>query len=51
MWDPQAQELAIIYVSEIDGNTKRVSANLKFGAGGLVVTAEVFHGVVASSSP
>jgi ketosteroid isomerase-like protein len=51
MWDPQAQELAIVYVLEIDGNTKRVSENLRFGAGGLVVAAEVFHGVVASSSP
>jgi ketosteroid isomerase-like protein len=44
-WDPGTQELAIIYVSDIDGKTKRVSENLRFGPSGLVVAAEVFHGV------
>jgi ketosteroid isomerase-like protein len=45
VWDPEARELAIIYVSEIDGKAKRVSENLRFGPSGRVVAAEVFHGV------
>lgn len=48
LWDPATQELAIVYVSEIDGKAQRVSENLRFGPGGLVVAAEVFHGVVGS---
>jgi len=43
-WDPLSRELAIIYVSDT-GRKKRVSENLVFGANGLVVSAEVFHGV------
>ena len=31
--------------SEIDGLTKRLSENLTFDESGLVVAAEVFHGV------
>ena len=45
VWDPQNRELAIIYTSEIDGNTKHVSENLTFNRAGRVMTAEVFHGV------
>ena len=45
IWDPQNRELAIIYTSEIDGSTRRVSENLTFDRAGRVVTAEVFHGV------
>jgi steroid delta-isomerase len=45
VWDSQNRELAIIYTSEIDGTTKRVSENLTFDRAGRVVTAEVFHGV------
>jgi ketosteroid isomerase-like protein len=45
LWDASARELAIIYDSEIDGRKRRVSENLTFGADGLVVSAEVFHGV------
>jgi ketosteroid isomerase-like protein len=45
LWDAGARELAIIYDSEIDGRKRRVSENLTFGADGLVVSAEVFHGV------
>ena len=45
LWDAGARELAIIYDSEIDGRKRRVSENLIFGADGLVVRAEVFHGV------
>lgn len=48
VWDAQARELAIIYVSDINGTLKRVSENLKFGDEGLVVSAEVFHGAAAS---
>jgi ketosteroid isomerase-like protein len=51
LWDPATQELAIIYMSEIDGNAKRVSENLRFGPAGLVVSAEVFHGVAGDPSP
>jgi ketosteroid isomerase-like protein len=43
-WDPLSRELAIIYVSDT-GRKMRVSENLVFGANGLVVSAEVFHGV------
>ncbi|HEY1284068.1 MAG TPA: nuclear transport factor 2 family protein [Steroidobacteraceae bacterium] len=45
LWDAGTRELAILYVSSIDGRTKRVSENLTFGSDGLVVSAEVFHGV------
>jgi len=45
VWDAAARELAIVYLSDIDGRTKRVSENLTFGENGLVVNAEVFHGV------
>ena len=47
VWDAPARELAIVYVSDIDGAAKRVSENLKFGEDGLVISAEVFHGVAA----
>jgi ketosteroid isomerase-like protein len=45
MWDVVTRELAIIYVSSVNGQGKRVSENLTFGPDGLVVSAEVFHGV------
>jgi limonene-1,2-epoxide hydrolase len=45
LWDPERRELAIIYTSEVDGTTKRVSENLTFDQAGRIVTAEVFHGV------
>ncbi len=45
LWDADSQELAIIYLSETDGRKRRVSENLTFGQNGLVVSAEVFHGV------
>src|SRR5438270_576444 len=45
LWDERARELAIIYTSETNGQSKRVSENLTFGANGLVARAEVFHGV------
>jgi ketosteroid isomerase-like protein len=45
VWDPDSRELAILYTSEIDGKARRVSENLRFDAAGLVVVAEVFHGV------
>lgn len=46
LWDPVRRELAIIYISEIDGRGKRVSENLRFDEDGLVIEAEVFHGVL-----
>ena len=45
VWDPDSRELAIIYTSETDGKTRRVSENLRFKAAGQVAVAEVFHGV------
>ena len=45
LWDPRRRELAIVYTSEVDGKSRRVSENLVFGEQGLVVAAEVFHGV------
>ena len=45
VWDPGNRELAIIYDSEIGGRRRRASENLTFGPNGLVVRAEVFHGV------
>ena len=54
LWDPVRRELGIIYTSEIDGNSKRVSENLTFDESGQVVAAEVFHGVggpAASGQP
>jgi len=47
LWDAGSRELAIIYTATFDGNSRRVSENLKFDAAGLVVSAEVFHGVPA----
>jgi ketosteroid isomerase-like protein len=44
-WDAASRELAIVYVSDIDGRAKRVSENLTFDAHGHIVSAEVFHGV------
>jgi hypothetical protein len=44
-WDAAARELAIIYMSNVDGRRKRMSENLTFGPDGRVVSAEVFHGV------
>jgi hypothetical protein len=48
LWDPEHRVLAIIYTSEINGTTKRVSENLTFDSTGRVVAAEVFHGVAES---
>jgi hypothetical protein len=45
LWDEARHELAIIYVSVVNGQSKRMSENLRFGEHGLVVSAEVFHGV------
>jgi ketosteroid isomerase-like protein len=47
VWDPDRRELAIIYTSETDGKTRRVSENLRFNAASQVVVAEVFHGVAS----
>jgi hypothetical protein len=48
LWDPSTRELAIIYEAEIAGRKRRVSEHLTFGADGLVISAEVFHGVETS---
>jgi hypothetical protein len=45
LWDPDRRELAIIYTAAMNGTSRRVAENLTFDAVGLVVEAEVFHGV------
>jgi hypothetical protein len=45
LWDSVRRELAIVYVSDIDGRTRTVSENLVVSDDGRVVTAEVFHEV------
>jgi len=45
VWDADVRELAIIYISHIDGRSRSVSENLVFDENGVVVSAEVFHGV------
>jgi len=45
LWDEIAQEMAIIYLSETGERKRLVSENHIFGPEGLVVRAEVFHGV------
>lgn len=45
LWDATAQELVIVYLSDINGNKQQVSENLRFGPNGLIVQTEVFHGV------
>ena len=48
LWDPVSRELAIIYIADIDGKSRRVSENLIFDESGRVKAAEVFHGVQAA---
>ncbi|HVJ21033.1 MAG TPA: nuclear transport factor 2 family protein [Polyangiaceae bacterium] len=45
VWDPESRELAILYVSSVNGVAKCVAENLRFGQSGKVVAADVFHGV------
>lgn len=51
LWDPVCSELAIIYTSDIDGNIKRVSENFTFDENGLIINAEVFHGIPGQTPP
>lgn len=48
LWDETRRELAIVYTAKMAGRSRRVSENLRFGSGDLVVAAEVFHGVASS---
>jgi len=45
VWDDVTNELAIVYIETINGKSKRVSENLRFDDSGLVIFAEVFHGI------
>jgi len=51
LWDSETNELAIIYRSEINGEAKQVSENLRFGRNGKVIAAEVFHGAGVPPNP
>lgn len=42
--DLEQNELAIIYISRINGKARKVSENFVFNDDGLVVRGEVFHG-------
>lgn len=46
LWDPATRELAIIYTSVVQSRSRPMSENLKLDAAGLVVSAQVFHGVM-----
>lgn len=46
LWDPARRQLAIIYSSAINGQTRRVSENLRFDEHDQVIAGEVFHGVL-----
>jgi len=50
LWDAEQRELAIIYVSSVNGESKCVSENLRFGPSGKVIAADVFHGAGALPS-
>jgi steroid delta-isomerase len=45
-WDQDAQELGIIYTSEIDGRAKKVMELFRFGPDGRARLTEVFHGLL-----
>lgn len=45
LWDPESLELAIVYVSNVNAEQKRVSENFRFGPSGKVAAVQVFHGV------
>ena len=45
VWDPALREVGIIYTSTVDGNSRKVSENLRFNENDEVVAAEVFYGV------
>lgn len=47
LWDPVSREAAIVYRSQRDGQTRRVSENLIFDENGEITACEVFHGVTA----
>jgi len=51
LWDPEINELAIIYMADIDGRTRSVSENLTFGQDGTVARAEIFHGPQIADAP
>jgi len=51
IWDSETSELAIVYIAEINGVSKRVSENLRFGPDGTVASAEVFHGIIPPPPP
>lgn len=49
LWDPESRELAIVYVSEVNGARKWVSENFRFGPNGKVSAVDVFHGVASAA--
>ena len=51
LWNPENRELAIVDVSEVNGDQKWVSENLRFGPNGKVRAVGVFHGVARQPTP
>ena len=51
LWDPESRELAIVYVSEVNGAQKCVSENFRLGPNGNVNAVDVFHGVARQLDP
>ncbi len=51
LWDPETRELAILYVSDVNGAQKWVSENFRFGPNGKVSAVQVFHGVPRQPAP
>ena len=44
VWDAERQELAIVFVRDLDGEKRRACELLQFEATGLVVRGEALHG-------
>jgi hypothetical protein len=51
LWDPESRELAILYVSDVNGAAKMVSESFRFGPDEKVSVVEVFHGVDRLATP
>ena len=48
VWDPESRELAIVYTSAVNGETKWASENMRFNQNGKVSAVDVFHGVAST---
>lgn len=51
LWDPVSSELAIVYISDVNGDQRCVSENFRFGPNGNVIGVDVFYGVPRLPNP